>query len=72
MSTQIDTYATKRAIEAVVKWALARRLPDELIAKLPRLAERNEHVTREIADELAEFGYPFTANDWRQAWRPQR
>lgn len=69
MSASLDTYETERAIAAIVAWARARRLPDDLVAKLPRLAERNDTVTREIADELAELGYPFTANDLRQAWR---
>lgn len=56
------------ALREIVLWA-AGRLPAKIVDKLPRLGLRNELEVRMIADEIAEQGYPWTANDVRTRWR---
>lgn len=58
-----------RRLEAILFWSKARGLPTSFLDKLPKLATRDPLVVREIADDLAELGYPFTANELRAQWR---
>ena len=54
--------------DELVAWAKERWLPAKFIDRLRELAARDPLVVREICDELAEMGYPFTANDLRNVY----
>lgn len=58
-------------LHTIISWAKAQGLPLSLIDRLPELARRDELTTRTIADEIAELGYPWTANDLRAYWAPR-
>lgn len=65
----IQNFPKWQTIDGLVAWAKAALLPAEFVARLPELARRDLLVVREICDELAELGYPFTANELRAYWR---
>lgn len=56
-------------LHGLVSWARSKILPEVFIEKIPRLATRDVNVVREIADELVDLGYPYTAYEWRSYWR---
>ena len=57
------------ALRDLSEWANEHGLPVATILRLPELVGRDPVVVREICDEIAELGYPFTANDLRARWR---
>lgn len=57
-------------IDELKAWARARAFPDKLIERLDQLATRSPPIVREIADEFAELGYAWTANELREQWCP--
>lgn len=59
------------AIAELARWAAVHALPQHFIARIGELARRDPKKTREIADALAELGYPWTANDLRARWAPR-
>ena len=59
----------REALYGVMSWAKSKGLPDAFVQKLPELARRDPLIVREICDELAELGFPITANELRAYWR---
>lgn len=57
-------------VDELKSWAAHKLLPQKLIDKLDRLPERDPATVREIADEFAELGYAWTANELRKEWAP--
>lgn len=68
----LDLVPDPYAIADLAAWATARDLPPRFIASLSDLASRDPLKIREICDELAGLGYPWTANEWRRDWNPSR
>jgi hypothetical protein len=56
-------------LRRLIVWAVGR-MPPALVDRLPRLALRRELEVREIADEIATEGFPWTANEIRAKWGP--